>query len=387
MARRGAYTMNYRSRWQERRRKEAQKRLVIGLAVLVCTVLGVIFVNRLGADSHIWVTDLFVRAPVFLTYDRGVLYCSSPGRLAQALRLEDGSVVWPDPFRPYMGAGGPPVVLRDRILVFSDEGRLTSLDRRTGEPGWQMGTGDPIRCKPLLHDGLLYLGCDDGNVYAVDAKTGVEIWRSHARAPVNSGFAYLRGALVFGTSDGRIVCVNAKTGKPARWRSRRLGLPINAGPVPVGNELVFGTDGGRAYFLDTASGMVTRHVEMPGLGVIRVDPLTDGDLLYVASTDGWLVASDLSDDPADGPFEPRWMRDIGRELSAGPILSGGLIYCGNGSRMLLALDAKTGRIVHRWKCPTPVRGSIVAVGEYVIAGTQDGQVVAFQAPKVRRRGD
>lgn len=379
--------MNYRSRWQERRRKEAQKRLAIGLAALACIVLGVILVNRLGADSHVWVTDLHVRAPVFLTHDGGILYCSSPGRLAQALRIEDGSVVWPDPFRPYMGSGGPPVVLEDRIVVFSDDGRATSLDRRTGEPGWQMGTGYPIRCTPLMYEGILYLGCDDGNAYAVNAKTGVEIWRSHARSPVNTGFAYLRGALVFGTSDGRILCVNAKTGKPARWRSRRLGLSINAGPVLVGDELVFGTDGGRAYFVDTVSGMVTRHVEMPGLGAVRADPVSDGDSLYVVSTDGWLVACDLAGDPADGPLEPRWARDIGRELSAGPVLSEGLIYCGNGTQALLAVDAGTGRIVRRWKSPTPVRGSIVAAGDYVLAGTQDGQVVAFKAPKVKRSGD
>lgn len=376
--------MNYRSRWQERRRKEAQKRLAMSLAAVACLVLGIALADRLTADTHLWLQDLHLRAPVFFTHRSGVLYCTSPGRLAQALSLRTGRPLWSEPHRPYMGSGGPPVVAGSRVIVFSDDGRATSLDRVSGEPGWQMGTGYTIRGAPLVFDNLLYFGCDDGNVYAIDARTGMEIWRAYAKAPVNSGFAEIRQGLMFGTADGRILCVNAKTGTPARWRVRRLGLSVNVGPVPAGQDLLFGTDGGRAYLVDPVSGMVTRYVEMPGMGLVRAQPVADRKGFYVATTDGWILACDQEGASGPGRMEPRWAKDIGREVSAGPVLHDGLIYCGNGGSYVLALDARTGHIVDRWKCPAPVRGSIVVADGVIAAGTEDGQVAAFQAPEARQ---
>src|ERR1700740_654185 len=78
----------------------------------------------------------------------------------------------------------------------------------------------PIKCSPLLVNGILYITVPD-NVWAVDARSGHQIW--HYTYPPNKGFhigsrgvAMYKNWLYFMTPDAHLLSLNAKDGT-VRW--------------------------------------------------------------------------------------------------------------------------------------------------------------------------
>jgi len=63
--------------------------------------------------------------------------------------------------------------------VASKEGRITSLDGKTGVQSWQWPSGLPtaqILTTPVVADGTLYALQTTGQLFALEAATGVQSW-------------------------------------------------------------------------------------------------------------------------------------------------------------------------------------------------------------------
>ncbi len=372
--------MNYRIRWQQRRREEARKRLFVLVGGVVATLVVVAALMHHYSRGRVWLSDFHAHGAVLFTESDGVLFCASPARRAQALDAKTGESIWPSPLKGMREFGVPPAVWGDKVVYVNDSGRISTLKRATGEVLWEAEIGHPIRCPVFVDGQSIYVGADDGNVYALDLDDGVEVWRARVDAPVNSGFALVGDHLVFGTADGRFAALDRKAGDVIHWKDIPVELPILALPVVAGDDVIIGTDGGRAYLTDPGTGAIRARIEMPESGMIRSAPLVDAATIYAATTDGWIVAGTRGAVARRGTLQARWMRDIGNSLSAGPVMDDNYIYCGNGTRYLLALSKRTGRIRRRWQCPARVRGSLAVTAGLLIAGTEEGQVVAFRAP-------
>ncbi len=74
------------------------------------------------------------------------------------------------------------VVLSDGAVYFgsSADGRVVSLDAKTGQQRWRSLTGGPVRLAPSIWQGNVYVGSDDGLVYCLNGKDGSERWRFRA---------------------------------------------------------------------------------------------------------------------------------------------------------------------------------------------------------------
>ena len=66
----------------------------------------------------------------------------------------------------------------------SADGKIYSLDLKTGQPRWSVRTGGPIRLAPTVWEDRVYAGSDDGLVYCLAADDGSRQWTFHA-APRN----------------------------------------------------------------------------------------------------------------------------------------------------------------------------------------------------------
>ncbi|MCM2389374.1 PQQ-binding-like beta-propeller repeat protein [Streptomyces albipurpureus] len=53
-----------------------------------------------------------------------------------------------------------------------DDHQLYGLDIAPGEPRWQFKAGGPVRCAPVVVDGVVYVGSDDHHLYAVETRSG-----------------------------------------------------------------------------------------------------------------------------------------------------------------------------------------------------------------------
>ena len=58
-----------------------------------------------------------------------------------------------------------PVIVSDRILAGSDDGRLYMLNLADGKLLWSYETGRSITSSPAVSNGMVVAGCDDGMVY------------------------------------------------------------------------------------------------------------------------------------------------------------------------------------------------------------------------------
>ncbi len=372
--------MDYRSRWQQRRRQESRRRLLwVAGAVALAVVLSAA-VSRCHRGEQAWQRDLRADSPVYFAATGGTLLCATPDGTAEALAVATGRRLWPETVHRPKGFGATPCVADSRILYVGDAGVICALARGSGERIWEVETGGPIRCPPLVEGDVAYVGSDDGNLYALGVADGIERWRYNAGAPVSSGCALAGNTLVFGTVEGKIVGLSKHTGRLAPWRELSTGMPIHARPCLADGAVAVANDAGQVYLVDPATGATVARATVPCGGLVRAGLLADTDSLYVGTTDGWLVAYELRPRDRGRRLVSRWVRSVGRELSAGPVLDGSYVYCANGRGDITAITKTTGRSRYRWVCPGRPQGSLAVAQGLVITSTARGQVIAFRIP-------
>ena len=115
----------------------------------------------------------------------------------------------------------------------SADGKVVSLDAKTGQQRWSFMTGGPVRLAPTVWEGNVYAASDDGFVYCLGTSDGSLKWKFHA-APsdrkvlgngktislwpirtgvlVDDGIAYF-GAGIFPAEGVYFYAVDAKVGK------------------------------------------------------------------------------------------------------------------------------------------------------------------------------
>ncbi|WP_436907921.1 outer membrane protein assembly factor BamB family protein [Halosimplex marinum] len=93
---------------------------------------------------------------------------------SHALSTADGSVVWTAPTGPVRTR---PTVVDGTVYVGSTDDSAYALDRDDGSVTWAFETGFGVRSRPAVADGTVYVGSGDGNLYALDSADGTERWR------------------------------------------------------------------------------------------------------------------------------------------------------------------------------------------------------------------
>jgi hypothetical protein len=174
--------------------------------------------------------------------------------------LEPNYLQKPDWTAPGVASRAPTLVAGGRVLAVLD-GKLASIDARTGNPVWQnpnplgSATGSPVPTAT----GTIVVPADDAVLYGIDAATGSTRWswdRAHiplefsvpgrmegreiGGTPVAAGnYCY------FGCTDGRVYAIDTRSGLTAWWF--RLGAPVAASPAATGNLLFFATRDGQVH--------------------------------------------------------------------------------------------------------------------------------------------
>ncbi|MGI8478179.1 MAG: PQQ-binding-like beta-propeller repeat protein [Thermomicrobiales bacterium] len=215
-------------------------------------------------------------------------------------------------------------------------------------------------------------------------------WRTFAGA--NGGTPVLVGGSVYVPSAGGLTAFDAATGA-RRWRAEILGV---VGDAAVADDIVYagstrntessgkGADEGFLHALDASTGAERWRTPTGGSG-FSAPAIADGTV-YIVGGKG----SDnlFAIDAASG--KEAWRIPVGSSACAcapfTPAVSGGLVYVGNDSGDLLAIDRVHGGLTWRAKAPrrANVHTPVVADG-VVYVGSDEGDsgggrgVFAFDA--------
>lgn len=331
----------------------------------------------------------------------GIAYVGSGNGVFYALDTKDGRIVW------MFSAGRPihaPALATDDAVFFPcDNGFLFKLDRKTGKEVWRYDLGDAQSSRVLVHpetedfdwdlygprpmllDGVLYVGAGDGGFHAVDAAAGTRKWHFETKGKIR-GEAFPHGPnVIFGGFDMHMYAVDRLTGKEA-WK-KMTGGPISTSAALVGDKVVVGNRGSALVALDATSGEKL-WLNMFWGSAVESAPVPYESVFYIGSSDLRRVSCI---DPAEGRV--LWRTDVYGWAWGRPAVTDSAVYIGAvGSPgyeirhlgSLCAMDRNSGKMLWRWPMPewpgSLINGFAAAPtidGKKLLIGGLDGCLYAF----------
>ena len=337
-----------------------------------------------------------------ITYDKGIIYATTgPNGTVVALNAENGTKIWESPALLPLGGSfvltSPPLVWKDYLIVgasFGDvvlqgapatKGKVTALDKKTGEILWQINTtvGDWVKGENASTNGgattwsggaidtdkgIVYLPCGNpapdfdassrpgenlysNHVIAVNISTGKILWATpfvaagtvlKATIPDTHDWDTCWGTnlvtinsskgpekIVIGHNKrGDIMAMNSITGEPIWWTNVALLYRTNVPATPNGSGAVWPSPAGGVHAYSAF----------------------DENNIYVAVTNQGM---NYFSRPGEGHVEPAFES-----------MPNGI---GNGS--ITALDLKTGKVKWEYKTDFPTWVAPLVTNGVVFSGT------------------
>jgi outer membrane protein assembly factor BamB len=236
-----------------------------------------------------------------------------------------------------------PLLDRETLYVASADGKLSALNRITGEVRWAAELREELTTTPTLSEGRLYVMSSEESVTAIDAETGKSIWKFHRDPPGgftirgNAQPVVAHGTVYAGFADGSVVALGPSDGV-AKWVRAASGtgdyLDVDDLAAPEGDDHVYAASSkAGVVVLDAATGNPVWTGPLPGANHV----LVDGPRVY-ASGKSALVAFSRT----DGKLV--WKTSLGNDKYATRAsATGGLLLLAIERGPLVAVDALTGR--------------------------------------------
>lgn len=237
--------------------------------------------------------------------NRDLLIVQSTDGQITALDRQSGETRWSYESNPpsltLRGTGTPQTIDPVTFAGFAN-GRLVTLDNRTGEPLWQQQVAIPqgrtevdrlvdLTGQPLLTpDGRLYVTSYNGRLIALEATRGQLIWErelSSRHTPLLVG-----DYLFVVTDDSRVLALDAQSGDEV-WQNDDLTGRWLTAPAFADGRLVVGDFEGYLHLLDARQGELVGRTRVDRSG-ISVTPVTEGGTIHVLANDGTLETLDVS---------------------------------------------------------------------------------------------
>jgi len=326
-----------------------------------------------------------------------VYFGSGDGHL-YAADLSTGREIWR--FDAGAAVDGSPAVDAAAVYVTSRNRRLSAVDRATGRQKWAVSFGEDLPfswgyevflSSPALAGDSLYVGAGDGGIYRIRAMDGRVLWRFSTAGRVRSSPAVAEGVVYAGSFDGVFYAIDARSGK-ARWKYATEGASIdcdkwgfdrrsiNSSPAVADGIVTFGSRDAHQYALDARTGRllwrlghaVALSPDHAELAWCEGSPAIEGGESYVGSSDGHFIdAVDLR------TGRELWRHSTAQRVIGSPSVVGGLVVAGVEDGRVVALDRKDGHQV--WSFPTRARvySSPAVSRSTVLVGSADGALYAL----------
>ncbi len=271
----------------------------------------------------------------------GLLYVAAENGFVYALDVENGSISdrgWRRPLGQLQSAeplvSGPAYdPINELVLITSEDGNLYGYIADTGETLWDQpfSTGDKIWSTPVVSNAVAYFGSHDHHVYAVNLSTGEKIWDYQTEGVVAGKPLLFNGMVIAGSFDKNLYALDADLG-----------------------TLLWTFEGENWFWAGAVS---------------------NGETIFAPNMDGHIYALDRN-----GILQ--WKYQAGDSIVSPPVLvpRGLVVAARDGRLILLDVSNSAGRTTAQRELSSQTLGDaeikapIVAVGESVYVGSEDGSV-------------
>lgn len=257
--------------------------------------------------------------------------------------------------------GARPVVGGGLVFVYDPTGVVTALSLSGGGRAWQQTVRPEKESDTALGGGVAY---DQGRVYvatsygtlsALDASSGKALWTKDIEAPAR-GAPTATGGKVFVVTQTNVVLAVDQADGTELWTYRGIpetaGLLAAASPAVVGDTVVVPYTSGEVIAFDIAKGeprwadavtSSSRTYAVSSLSDISASPVVDGGMVFASSVSGETVGIDLK------TGERRWSQGVGSAHT--PIVSGNAVFLVDLDDRAIALDRASGEPMWATKLP------------------------------------
>jgi outer membrane protein assembly factor BamB/tRNA A-37 threonylcarbamoyl transferase component Bud32 len=237
---------------------------------------------------------------------------------------------------------------------------------------WSFECEDEIRSSPLVHNGVVYIGCYDNNLYALDAKNGQFLWKYATEAGIATRPAALDEAVFIGSEDFRVHALSTSHGRLI-WTYHTEG-PIRSSPTVSHGHLFLGSDDGHLHVVNILSGR--RAWRADAAGPVRSTPLVASERVYFGCESGDFYCVDFRG-------ELKWRFKAKRAVTSSPILVEGMLYFTSLDWTLYAIEAEGGWQIWRFRMGKPSISTPAFAEGKLFVGCADGNIYAVEARSSR----
>jgi outer membrane protein assembly factor BamB len=336
-------------------------------------------------DFSLETTDLVVERPKFFTVDWTVgfggsiaagvtlhndrVFFASADNYLYCVNAGDGAMVWRFKARDVTDTSRP-VVDDGVVYVGFFDGYVYAVDEGKGSFLWEFKTGDKITGSPTVDGDRVYFGSFDGYVYALNKKDGRMIWKFKTGDSVGATPDIVGDKILIGSFDGNLYCLSSE-GQEI-WRFKTGGAILNYYRSPINNGVIhFGSWNGVLYAVDIETGK-ERWRFQAGKS-IETTPVIENDRIYLGSWDRNFYCLSL-----DGKEIWRFRANdtIGDQR---PLIHENIIFFGSCDSGFYALDKITGKLVWSFKTSGNIWSGAVYYRGSVIFGSYDCHLYSLDA--------
>jgi molecular chaperone DnaK len=287
-------------------------------------------------------------------------------------------------WRPFNGGWEAPLgaidaapALSDRtVFVGTRSGTVYALASATREIWWRQDLHVPVTAPPAIRHGHVHVGCEDGRLYTLDQRTGkpVEAPTHPVNAAITSAPLWAGGRTWVTASSGMLFGL-APDGTAAQFECAPGTRPVLSGPMLCVRDAagsLYGIDPYRATMAPNwNAGLFGGHGQHTAAGAMVYEYYGYSGIRRLSGLTGHIEADqkELVPNPADK--EPSAHGNGGLAAAARRRLQQGLLSPGASTEPLL-LAAPV--------CATDLDGR-----ETVYVGTTDGRLFALEADTLKPR--
>jgi outer membrane protein assembly factor BamB len=284
---------------------DPNRQIVGGIAaenglLLVATYAGEVMALSKETGDELWRKQLpgeVVSAP--RTNGNVVAAQTVNGKLF-ALDAKTGEQLWfydnPPPVLTLRGTPSP-IVTDTAIYAGFSNGRMMAFNPANGLILWEQRIASPkgrselermvdIHSSPIIKDGVIYVGTYQGRISALARGTGKPLWGQDGSTSEN--VALSTDKLFVSHANGKLVAYNSTTGEQL-WSNEKMLRRLLNGPQVFGDYIAVVDFEGYMHVVNQSDGEFVARTKVDGDGA-RAPMLTDGEMLYVYTNSGKLIA-------------------------------------------------------------------------------------------------
>lgn len=270
-----------------------------------------------------------------------------------------------------------PAIDGKMIYAANHQGLVKAMNRMTGEVIWSKQQTQKLVSGPAVGAKNLVFSTDNAGILVLSKHDGHELWHASVSSEVLSLPLIIDDRIIVKTVDGHLYAFNLRTGEK-QWvidhGAPSLVLRASSSPVPYENMVLVGFSDGKLDAVDRETGRVVWQRSMgyasgssdvERLADISSDPIVRGDMVYLASYQGYMVAMSLKQGQFNWNKPVSTYRNLAIDVNA--------LYMTDSNDVVWSMNRSNGHV--RWKQPALTARSVtepVLMGRRLLVGDKTG---------------